>query len=188
MPKGAKVMNDPVARMVNFIAAEHGRVAHEHACQTWLGRVPHLLSRVQQVVEVFLHALEQPGWTVNVRTDLARSEFPLAITFDPPEPSRGRHLPSQEIGASAHFRCASDGIVYGFRFPFHAMKGGVRPERFADLGAPEAVGADHLAHAVADFLEWAAVGKGCGRRQLHFATAPRQASVEAEPVALRIAA
>lgn len=178
-------MDDPVARMARFVAAEQGRVAHEQAERIWSARVPHLLPAVEHVVAAFCSGLTETGWTARVRADSLRAQFPLAITFEWQQPDDSNQ---HEIGASAQFRCKPDGIVYGVRFPFHSASSSIRPETFVDLGEPGTVSAHELGHAVADFLEWAAVGKGCGRRKLHFTIASRQDSVEATPMSLRIAA
>lgn len=178
-------MHDPIVRMAKIITDEQGRAAHEHAARTWSARVPHLLPTVERIVETFCNGLAEPGWTAHVRVDAFRPQFPLAITFECQVPcSASQH----EIGASAHFRCEPDGIVYGLRFPFHSATSSIRPETFVDLGEPGTVSAHDLGHAVVDFLEWAAIGKGCGRRKLQFEAAPCGESQAVAPVALRIAA
>jgi hypothetical protein len=61
----------------------------------------------------------------------------------------------------------------------------MRPEQFADLGEPASVHPHRLGNAVADFLEWASVGEGCGRRKLRFGAAA-MVEVVPEPVRLSV--
>ncbi|MBM4071678.1 MAG: hypothetical protein FJ271_22525 [Planctomycetes bacterium] len=185
-------MGDAVARMVDFLRDQRRREAQARACRRWLERVSLLAAPLQQIVDVFQASLDEPEWTVTVRTDAARVQFPLTISFDS---SRillpGRQLsdaPEFQIGASALFRCEAEGVVRGYRFPFHGMKRASRAELFTELGEVDAVSADDLAHAVVDFLEWAAAGKGSGQRRLRFTSPLSQPALAAEPVKLRIAA
>lgn len=139
--------------MVEFIAEQARQDSHERATQAWLDRVPLLLPRIRQVVDVFQAALDEPEWNVSVRVDAKRPQFPLAVSC-----------------------------------PFHGMARSSRPELFADLGEPQSVQADQLGHVVAEFLEWAAVGKGSGRRKLRLATPRLEAAAAEQAVHLRIAA
>jgi hypothetical protein len=187
-------MDDPVERMVQFVREQKRQAAFEHARSRWGQRLPLLVPCVQSVVEVFQSGLEEPGDSpvLSVLLDVRHDLCPLVIAFQRrgsnsdilslrPEP--------REAGASAVFRCEPDGIVYGFRYPFHAVQRDVRPERFVDLGEPEAVQAQQVGHAVADFLEWAAVGEGCGSRKLRFWAPPQAGGPPAQqPVQLRAVA
>lgn len=183
---------DAVARMVDFVRDQGMRDVLACAGQAWLERIPALAARLQQIVDVFQSGLDEPEWTVSVRTDGKRPRFPLMISFDS---SRillpGRQLsetPEYQIGASALFRCETDGVVRGYRFPFHGMKRGCRAECFADLGEADAMTADALGHSAADFLEWASAGKGCGQRRLRFSAPCPHTTLAEMPVKLRIAA
>jgi hypothetical protein len=179
-------MRDPVERMVQFVAEQRRRAAFAQAQRAWSARMTQLLPTVQAVVEVFTSGLEELGGSpvVTVLADGRHDLCPLVIAF------RRRALDAEgagefsEIGASAAFRCEPDGAVYGFRYPFHGVTQDVRPERFADLGPPQAVDGPRLGHAVCDFLEWASVGEGCGSRKLRFGSAEAQ---KASPPPLRLA-
>jgi hypothetical protein len=173
-------MRDPVERMVKFIRSQKQQAAAEHARAAWSRRLPALLPCVEEVVEAFRCGLEEPAAAtlVSVAVDLRSDLRPLVVLFQPRdeqvESGEVGILPlhpgagGPEVGASAVFRCGDDGIVYGFRYPFHGVTRDVRPERFIDLGPPAGVLAHRLGDAVADFLEWASVGEGCGRRRLRF--------------------
>jgi hypothetical protein len=164
-------MRDPVERMVNFIGQQKRAAAAEHARALWSRRLPSLLGCSLEVVEVFRLGLdEEPSSTplVSVFSDPKNALRPLVILFSERE---------SETGASAVFRCREDGVVCGFRYPFHDPLREVRPEQFAELGEPAAVSAERLGNAVADFLEWASVGDGCGRRKLRFWSACAAAEV-----------
>jgi hypothetical protein len=175
-------MRDPVERMVQFVAEQRRRAAFAQARAAWSARMTTLLPTVQAVVEVFSSGLEEPGEqpVLSVLADAGHDLCPLVIAFRRRAPAEGIDELG-EIGASAAFRCEPDGAVYGFRYTFHSVTQDVRPQRFADLGPPEAVDARHLGHAVCDFLEWASVGEGCGSRKLRFG------SSEAGKAPLRLA-
>jgi hypothetical protein len=189
-------MDDPVARMVKFVREQKLQAAFEHARSQWARRLPLLVPVVQSVVEVFQSGLEEPGDApvVSVLLDVRHDLCPLVIAFE--RRGRGPDILSlrsdqpREAGASAVFRCEPDGIVYGIRYPFHAVQRDVRPERFVDLGEPEAVQPRQIGHAAADFLEWAAVGEGCGSRKLRFWSSPQAANTPSvqQPVQLRAVA
>src|SRR5262249_60686076 len=114
----------------------------------WSRRLPSLLPCVQEVVEAFRTGLEEPAAAtlVSVAVDLRSDLRPLAVLFQardgqgecgevgilPLHPGPGR----PEVGARGVFRCGDDGIVYGFRYPFHGVTRDVRAERFIDLGPP----------------------------------------------------
>jgi hypothetical protein len=188
-------MDDPVERVVKFVTEQKRRAAFEHARSRWARRLPLLVPCVRSVVEVFRSGLEEPGDSpvVSVLIDVRHDRFPLVVAFE----RRGgggevlsiRPDQTREAGASAVFRCEPDGIVYGFRYPFHGVLRDVRPERFVDLGEPGDVQPRQLGHAVADFLEWAAVGEGCGSRKLCFWSPPEAPEAPAAaPVPLRAVA
>jgi hypothetical protein len=188
-------MSDPIERMVQFVREQKERAAFEHVRSLWARRLPLLVPCVQSVVEVFRSGLAEPGDApvVSVLVDVRHDLCPLVIAFerrggDGSEVVSLRPDQPCEAGASAFFRCEPDGIVYGFRYPFHGVLRDLRPERFVDLGEPEAVQAHQLGHAVADFLEWAAVGDGCGSRKLRFWSPPEAAPVTEQPVQLRAVA
>jgi hypothetical protein len=174
-------MRDPVERMVQFVVGQKQQAASEHARALWARRLPALLSGVRAVVAAFQGGVEEAeGPLVSVLCDPRHQRCPLVIAFARRESGAEEGILAlrpepavKEIGASACFRCEEDGVVYGFRYPFHGVQQDVRPERFADLGEPEAVGAVELGNAVADFLEWAAVGRGCGSRKLRFWAPPK---------------
>lgn len=182
-------MQDPVERMVRFVLAQKEQAALEHARSEWARRLPLLVPRVRQVLAVFHGALEGAP-EASLHLDVRLDRRPLVVTFaDRSLQEEGilsmhTERPGRETGASTVFRCETDGIVYGFRYPFHATPRDVRPERYADLGEPSAVQPDALAHAVADFLEWAAAGPGSGVRRMRF-WAPSAAPDE--PATLRLA-
>jgi hypothetical protein len=190
-------MSDPVERMVKFVMEQKRQAAFEHARSLWSRRLPALLPCVREVVEVFQGGLEEPAASpvVAVLVDPGHELSPLVIAFDRRGGNPDGILPllpdagDREVGASAVFRCEPDGVVYGFRYPFHPVARDVRPERFADLGEPAVVRAEAVGHAVADFLEWAAVGAGCGSRRLRFwAPPPADEAPAAPPLRLHAAA
>jgi hypothetical protein len=180
-------MRDPVERVVQFVIGQKQQASTAHARALWARRLPSLLAGVRAVVAAFAGGLEEEadGPLVSVLCDPRHERSPLVIAFARREGGAAGILSMRpepavkEIGASACFRCEEDGIVYGFRYPFHGVQQDVRPERFADLGEPDGVGAVPLGNAVADFLEWAAVGGGCGSRKLRFWAPP----TPAEPAA-----
>jgi hypothetical protein len=166
-------MQGPVERMREFVRHQHQRAVGERARTEWCRRVPLLLPEVEAVVEVFRGGLGADEPAVSVLASPQRPDHPLVIAFARRAP-RGSERPSaddqslQEIGATCIFRSEADGSVYGLRYPFHGVREDVRPERFVDLGAPGLVEKARLGHAVADFLEWAAVGLGRGHRPISF--------------------
>jgi hypothetical protein len=190
-------MSDPVERMAKFVREQKQQAAFEHARTLWTRRLPLLMPCVQSVVEVFQKGLEGPddSLVVSILFDVRHDPCPLVIAFERrsgedapilsmrPDPARW------EVGASAGFRCEPDGILYGFRYPFHGVLRDLRGERFADLGEPQDVQPHQLGHAVADFLEWAAVGAGCGSRKLRFWAPPQLVpAAPQQPVQLRAVA
>jgi hypothetical protein len=189
-------MRDPVERMMMFVREQKQQAAFEHARAAWARHIPLLLPCVRSVVEAFQSGLEEPSPRpiVSVLADPGRAEFPLVIAFERRSYEREGVLPLRptasdtETGASCLFRCESDGIVYGFRYPFHSIHRDVRPERFADLGEPASVHAHQLGNAIADFLEWASVGDGCGSRKLRFWVPSEQSVIHERPVELRVIA
>jgi hypothetical protein len=185
-------MRDPVERMACFVREQKQQVAGERARAEWSRRIPALLPTLRAVVEGFRGGMEECGGSsaVAVLVDVRRHDCPLVIAFNARQ-RQGEGVLSlrpgpaePEAGASCQFRCEMDGIVYGFRYPFHPLTRDVRPERFVDLGEPGLLQPDQLGHAAADFLEWAAVGAGCGGRKMQFGLAPRAQ----EPFQLRVVA
>jgi hypothetical protein len=166
-------MHDPVQRMRAFIQQQKQRAFADHARAAWCRQVSALLADVEAVVGVFREGLGSGEPSVAVLCDPRRPEHPLVIAFDRRGP-RGEPFAEtgsasvQEVGASCVFRCDVDGMVHGYRYPFHGVREDARAERFIDLGQPAAVDGERLGHAVADFLEWAAVGRGRGHRNLSF--------------------
>lgn len=170
-------MGDPVERMRKFVEGKQQQARLETSRTAWSQRVIELVPRVDAVVGVVRSALapEQfSGPAVSVLVDAKRELYPLVVAFGSrlsiqegtlklhPEPLR------TEAGASAVFRCEPDGNVYGFRYPFHGRMKSLSAERFLELGEPATVQADDLGNAVAEFLEWATTGGGCGGHPLHF--------------------
>ncbi len=170
-------MGDPVERMRKFVEGRQQQARLETSRMAWSQRVVELVPRVEAVVEVVRSALAPEQFSsaaISVLVDTKRDAYPLVIAFGPrlcvqegtlklhPEPLE------TEAGASAVFRCEADGNVYGFRYPFHGRMKSLSPEPFAELGDPARVQADDLGHAVAEFLEWATTGGGCGGRTLCF--------------------
>jgi hypothetical protein len=164
-------MEDPVERIREFVRQQKQRAFGARARAAWCRRIPALLAGVQGVVAVFRDGLGSDEPAVSVLADPRRPDYPMVIAFDR-RGQRGEQMLAadapREIGASCTFRCDVDGIVYGYRYPFHGIREDVRAERFIDLGEPAAVRAERLGHAVVDFLEWAAVGLGRGYRSLSF--------------------
>jgi hypothetical protein len=139
-----------------------------------------LVPAVEAVVKAFRAGLAPDQFltdAVTVLTDPQREQFPLVVAFGRRGGWTEGVVPLQpqsaepETGASALFRCEADGCVYGYRYPFHGVLESPPPEPFADLGDPATISATELGHAVAAFLEWAAVGAGCGNGRLHFGAA-----------------
>ncbi len=187
-------MRDPVERMVKFVQQQKQEALAEHARAAWARRLPSLVPCVEEVVEVFCRGLVEPLLepVVAVHVEPHNEQWPLVILFRERAAERDDcpHFPLSpavtETGASAVFRCRDDGVVCGFRYPFHAVPRTVRPEWFADLGEPATVTAGRLGNAVADFLEWSSVGEGCGRRKLCFWPADAALPCVEEPVRLGI--
>jgi hypothetical protein len=178
-------MSNPIERMVTFVREQQQRAAFERACAAWSRKLPEVVPMAQAVVEVFLSGLDEPGEapTVSVLVEPKHDLAPLVIAFGRRALEEGPET-LHEIGASAVFRCDLDGAVYGLRYPFHDVRQDVRPERFADLGLPEAMDAEKLGHAVCDFLEWASLGAGCGLRKVRFGIAPVEKKEELPPLRL----
>jgi hypothetical protein len=172
-------MRDPVERMVSFVGQQKRAAAADHARGVWADRLLSLRAGVEEVVEVFRRGLEEPAAVpvVSVFAELKNDLWPLVVLFAQRE---------GETGATAVFRCCDDGIVYGVRYPFHDVLRAVRPEQFADLGEPATITARRLGNAVADFLEWASVGEGCGRRKLRFWAPPASGTAMPPPVRLAL--
>jgi hypothetical protein len=190
-----QAMRDPVERMQAFVEEQKRQVIFEHARILWSRRLPHLLPGLRAVVETFHQGLCEPSSAlVSILSDPSRGEFPLVIAFerrslDVEGILRLHRTPTEtEAGASCLFRAESDGIVYGYRYPFHSVRRDVRPERFVDLGEPDRVHADALGNAVVDFLEWAAVGDGCGSRKLRFWSPPESLATSPPTIELRVVA
>jgi hypothetical protein len=156
-------MGDPVERMVRFLRDQKQQAISRQARDLWGEKVPALLAFVQGVVRAFETGLAEPTPTarVSILVD-PRHPSPLVVAFNPRRVSG-----ANEAGASAHFRC-EEGVVRGYRYPFHGVDRDVRPQLFVELGAPQAVQGADLGHAVAEFLEWASVGPGCGSRKMRF--------------------
>jgi hypothetical protein len=189
-------MRDPIERVSMFVQEQKRQAAFEHARAVWCRQIPILLPCLRGVVEAFQSGPDEAAspTKLSLLADPARPDFPLVIAFErrPYEregilsilPASGEH----EVGASCLFRCEADGIVYGLRYPFHSVLRDVRPERFADLGDPASVHAHQIGNAVADFLEWAAIGDGCGSRKLRFWVPPEERPVGQQPIQLRVIA
>jgi hypothetical protein len=154
--------------MRQFVEDQQRHARLEHARAAWSRKLPEIVPTLEAVVDAFRAGL-LPGQfaaeAVAVRTDPGREQFPLVVAFGP---RAGR----DETGASALFRCGPDGGVVACRYPFHGVLESPAPEPFADLGDPDTVMAAEVGHAVAAFLEWAAVGGGCGDARLAFGPAP----------------
>lgn len=188
-------MRDPVERMRRFVEEQRQQARVDHARAAWAARLPELLPTVEAVVDAFRGGLA-PGQfqrdAVSVLADPKRDLFPLVVAFGPraaqPEGVIALHPrpAAEETGASALFRCEADGCVYGYRYPFHGVLQSPAPEQFADLGDPSTITAHEIGHAVAAFLEWAAVGAGGGDARLSFWAPP--ASVAAPPQKLTLVA
>jgi hypothetical protein len=172
-------MRDPVERMVSFVEQQKRIAAAEHARAVWADRLGSLRGIVEEVVEVFRRGLEEPAALpiVSVFVEPKNDQWPLVVLFAERE---------GETGASAVFRCRDDGVVCGLRYPFHDVGRTPRPEQFADLGEPGMVAGRRLGNAVADFLEWASVGEGCGARRLRFWSPLVPQGVVPQPVKLAL--
>jgi hypothetical protein len=163
-------VRDPVERMRKFVEEQKQQERLGHARAAWARKVPEVVPTVEAVVET-LRAGLAPGQfvreTVSVLVAPGRELFPLVVAFGP-RGGDGR----EETGASALFRCEADGNVYGLRYPFHGVLESPVAEAFVDLGDPATITADEVGNAVASFLEWAAVGAGCGNARLSFWAPP----------------
>ncbi len=162
-------MSDPVERIRLYVEDQRQQGRSAVARPAWLRRVSELVPAIEKVVDVMRLALRPEqfqGDVLSVLADATRERFPLVVAFGRRDVD-GRS--DAEIAASAVFRCESDGRIHGYRYPFHSMLKGMGPEPFVDLGEPERLTADDVANAVAEFLEWAATGPGCGGRRLQFA-------------------
>jgi hypothetical protein len=157
-------VRDPVERMQKFVEDQQRHARLEHARTAWSRKLSELVPTLQAVVDAFRAGLA-PGQfqaePVSVLTDPNREQFPLVVAFGP---RAGR----DETGASALFRCESDGSVRACRYPFHGVLESPAAEPFADLGDPATIAADELGNVVGSFLEWGAIGDGCGDTQLVF--------------------
>ncbi|MBY0528542.1 MAG: hypothetical protein K2R98_34445 [Gemmataceae bacterium] len=173
-------MSDPIERIRKFVTTQHDQSRFADARDAWSRKVTELLPGVEEMVAVMRESLSagqlrEPG--VYVLVDPHRAQFPLVVAFGNRPAPIGDVLPfraesvKMECGASVLFRCEPDGHVHGFRYPFHSMMKTRKPERFIDLGAPGHIQAVDLGHAMADFLEWATVGAGCGGHALQFGNA-----------------
>jgi hypothetical protein len=189
-------MLDPVERMVKFVMGQKQEAVFVHARSVWAHRLPALLPCLREVVEVFHGGLDEASEepVASVLVDPRHERCRLVIAFERRNVECEGILrihPDQhatETGASAVFRCEEDGIVYGFRYPFHSVLRDVRPERFVDLGDPSTVQAHQLGNAVADFLEWASVGAGCGNRKMRFWSPSASLGVPRQPNHLGVVA
>lgn len=164
-------MADPVERLKLFVEDRRQQERSVQAQECWLRKLPELLPSVDAVVDVMRHSLlpdQFAGEPVAVLCDPRREQFPLVIAFGP----RATEATTPEIGASVVFRCEADGRVHGYRYPFHNVTKTWDPQRFVDLGEPECLTADCLGNAVAEFLEWASAGEGCGDSRLQFEVTP----------------
>jgi hypothetical protein len=162
-------MGDPVERIRLYVEDQKQQGRSAVARPAWMRRISDVVPAVEKVVDVMRQALvpEQfQGDVLSVLADTTRERFPLVVAF-------GRRViegrADAEVAASAVFRCETDGRVHGYRYPFHSVMKGLGPEPFVDLGEPEQVIPEQVGNAVADFLEWAATGVGCGGRRLQFA-------------------
>jgi hypothetical protein len=169
-------MGDPVARMKKFVEAQRQQACFEEATAIWAQKICDLGPALDGVIAVLCEGLVPGQFTaepVTVLSDDGRAQFPLVIAFgaragqDTVLPLQAQPLPV-EVGASALFRCAADGHVHGYRYPFHTAGQALDPERYVDLGFPAHIGPEEIGNAVAEFLEWAAAGAGCGGRELQF--------------------
>jgi hypothetical protein len=174
-------VRDPVERIRKFVEEQQQQARLEHARATWAGRIREVLPTVEAVVDAFRCGLAPDQFQrdpVSVLADPKRDLFPLVVAFGPRVAHKEgvialRPRPAEEeTGASALFRCEADGCVYGYRYPFHGVLHSPAPEPFADLGDPSTIHAHELGNAVAAFLEWAAVGAGCGDARLSFWAPP----------------
>jgi hypothetical protein len=186
-------MHDPVQRMREFVRQQKQRAFSDRARIEWCRRIPALLPDVEAVMEVFRDGLGSDEPAAAVFADTQRPEYPLVIAFGRRGQRCDEVVPASsaspsEVGATCIFRCDLDGIVHGYRYPFHGVHQDVRAERFIDLGEPAAVDTEQLGHAVADFLEWAAVGLGRGYRSLSFWSAEPATAGVAPRVELRVVA
>ncbi len=169
-------MSHPVERIRLFIAEQHRHLTVNEAQAFWANLVPDVLPALDAVLDVVRCHLE-PGQFLDEplasRTDPTRSQYPLVVAFSRRAPAthpRSHHGPRiEEIGASALFRCDDEGLVRGYRYPFHDARTALEAECFVCLGTPHEVTAEAVADAVADFVEWAAVGGGCNGQRLRFA-------------------
>lgn len=160
-------MADPVERIRLFVEDQRQQARSVAARAAWRAKLPELVPAVESVVDVMRDSLMPDQFradAVCVLTDRKRDRFPLVVAFG----ARAGSGPEPEIGASAAFRCEEDGRVYGYRYPFHSVMNALEPEPFADLGDPEALTPAALGNAVAEFLEWATTGAGCGGTRLQF--------------------
>jgi hypothetical protein len=176
-------MRHPVERVKRFIADQRQQARYDHARAVWARRVTQLAPGLEELVTAFREGLAtdlESGTAISVRTDPRRDAFALVVAF---EPRTLRGL--MEVGASALFRCEPDGKVHGFRYPFHSTQTTLPPEPFVILGEPHSIPPEKVGHAVVDFLEWAAVGEGCGLSRLRF-WSPTP-SVQTAPPPLKLA-
>jgi hypothetical protein len=156
--------------MRKFVEEQKQQARLGHARAAWSRKIPDLVPTIEAVVDAFRAGLapgEFPADTVSVLVAPCRELFPLVVAFGP-RCCDGR----EETGASALFRCEADGSIYGLRYPFHGVLESPAAETFVDLGDPATVTADEIGNAVATFLEWAAVGTGCGGARLSFWAPP----------------
>jgi hypothetical protein len=190
-------MRDPIEKMRKFVEEQKQRARLEYARQAWAQKVPELLPAVEAVVEVMRGGLPPDQLrraNIAVLADPRRDLFPLIVAFDrrpypdDRQPRLHAELAHGEVGASACFRCEADGLVYGYRYPFHSVLSSPEPELFAELGEPAMLQADEVANIVVEFLQWATTGTGCGSRPLRFWTPAVPVSDTAPMVRLAVLA
>ncbi len=159
-------MEDPAERLQRFVAKHKGSQATETGAEIqWQAKLPRLFVQAEKLVNIFHEAGHN-----DLRIEVRHGQLALAFGQRPcginPAGDKRVDFDTDE-GASAIF-LQNEGRVHGYRKPFHPMNQATSYELFAELDAPSKLSETVFGNAVAEFLEWAAVGAGCGRKKLDF--------------------
>jgi hypothetical protein len=193
-------MISPVERLQQFMAAEvekqepreieeiEKQKKRETPAGVWGGKISDCIGAVNDVLEAFsagLHPEYRTGPPVQVENVGGKA---LRVSFSPRSCGQPHGTPEGgaaidfERGAFVAFYVDEVGSVRGVRSPFVREGGYALDEEFVNLGDPAQFDSTAVASAVVDFLEWAAVGGGCGAQKLQFVRKPQTVKPRPEQV------